>query len=239
MDVPNPSTACCGPCNNRWRRAERARLTDGTPHELIPRAGAPVWCNPCARHLRTALADLPELAARLLLEIRNGTSAGNEHVSGSRERPLFPHQNAAFLIDDIAAALAYWSAVAREERDLAEPPPRPRGAAITADTRLLLIHFDWLICEHPEPAMSTEFGSDIGRVHHHATALTHTNDVRPQRCDGVPCPRCDLKALEHELDRDGRATGYIVCRSCDTLLSPAEYERWLKMVAAPLKKRAA
>lgn len=244
-DTPTPpgtagANHCPGPCSARWRAAEKHRLTAGTAHDLTPRPGAPVWCGPCTRHLRTALADLPELAARLLLEIEHGTPGGTEHVSGSREAPIHQHQAAAFCIDDIAAVLSYWAEAVRELRNLATPAAgRRRGTAITDDTRLLHAHFDWLIAEHPEPAMSAEFGGDVNRVHRHAVKLTKTGDVRPERLDGVPCPRCDLKALEREVDSEGRASGYVACRSCGTLLTGAEYERWTRLAAAPLKKLAA
>jgi len=237
--VPTPN-ACVGPCNSSWRRAEAARLTDHTPHELTPRAGHPVWCNPCARHLRSELADFPELAARLLLEVENATTASTEHVSGSRERPIHGREKYVFCIDDIVAVLAYWAEAVREDRDLASPPlGRPRGTAITTDTRLLLIHFDWMVAEHPEPAQSTEFGNDISRIHRHASRLTRTDEVRAERCEGIPCRQCDLVTLERELDWQGRATGYVLCRSCGTLLKEDEYERWVKLAAQPFKKRVA
>jgi hypothetical protein len=238
-NAPIP-TACPGPCSAAWRRAEAERLANGTPHQLTPRAGNPVWCEPCARHLRSELADFPELAARLLLEVENATTASTEHVSGSRERPIHGREKYVFCIDDIVAVLTYWAEAIREDRDLAPPPARrPRGAAITADTRLLLIHFDWMMAEHPEPAQSTEFGNDVFRLHRHAARLTRTDDVRAKRCDGIPCRQCDLVTLERELDWQGRATGYVLCRSCGTLLKEDEYERWVKLAAQPFKKRAA
>jgi hypothetical protein len=176
----------------------------------------------------------------LQLEIENGTASGGEHVSGSRERPIHQHQAAAFCIDDIAGVLAYWAEAVREDRDLApRVSGRRRGVAMTGDTRLLLTHFDWLMAEHPEPAMSTEFGGDVNRVHRHAVKLTKSGDVRPERLDGVPCPRCDLKALEREVDTEGRATGYVACRGCGTLLTGEEYQRWTRLAAQPLKKLAA
>ncbi|ACU71777.1 hypothetical protein Caci_2868 [Catenulispora acidiphila DSM 44928] len=237
-NVPTP-TACVGPCNSGWRRAETARLTKGTPHELTARAGQPVWCNPCARHVRIGLADFPELAARLMLEVENATAAGTVHVSGSKGRPIHGRERYTFCIDDIVGVLNYWAEAIRVDRDLAAPPPRSRGAAITADTRLLLIHFDWMIAEHSEPAQSAEFGKDLNRLYRHAAKLTRTDDVRAVPCEGIPCRQCDLMALEHELDWQGRATGYVLCRDCGTLLKEDEYERWVKLAAQPFKKRAA
>lgn len=231
-NVPTP-TACVGICNSSWRRAEAARLADHTPHELTPRAGEPVWCEPCARHLRYALAALPDLAARLLLEVKNATTAGTEHVSGSKERPIHAREKYTFCLDDIDDVLDSWAAIIREDRNLATARPARQGRRVTVWARLLLVQFDWVVTEHPG---AEEFGLEIQRVHRHATRLTHTDDVRAERCDGVPCPRCDYMAMEREIDWQGRATGYIACRSCGSLLSEEEYGRWLKMVAAPLRK---
>lgn len=232
--LPDP---CPGPCSAHWRQAEAQRLSKGTPHDLTPRAGQPVWCQPCAVRLRSQTAAFPDLASRLQLEIENGSSVSIVHVSGSRERPIHQHQAAAFLIDDIAGVLTDWATVVREDRGLATARPgRPRGTVITDDTRLLLRHLDWLIGEHPVREASVAFGEEVGRIHRRASKLTKTDDVRPERLDGIPCSRCDLKTLERELDWQGRATGYVICRSCEVLLNAAEYERWTKLAAQPLKK---
>lgn len=237
--VLSPS-ACPGFHNDSWRRAEVARLADGIPHELTPRAGNPVWCDSCAQRQWYALAALPDLASKLLIESKNATSAGAEHVSGSKERRLHEAEKYYRCIDDIAELLAYWAEAIREDRNLAPSPPRRRvGTVITVDARLLLIHFDWMMAEHPEPAQSTEFGNDINRLHRHATRLTHTDEVRAEHCDGVVCHKCDLMALEHEIDGEGRATGYVACLNCGDLQSTEEYERWVKMLAAPLRKSVA
>lgn len=231
--------ACPGICNSGWRRAEAARLNDGTLHEHTPRAGDPVWCQPCARHLHTELGALPHLAARLLLEIENATSNGSEHVSGSRERPIHSREKYSFAIDDIDGVLDDWATAVWEERHLTAQRPARQGPRISASTTVLITHFDWLIAEHPNPEASELFGLEIRRVHARASRLTHISDVRPERCDGVACPKCDLMMLEHDLDWQGRATGRIACRNCEALLSMAEYERWTKMLSAPLRGRAA
>lgn len=218
--VPNPS-ACPG------------------HNEQQPRAGAPVWCGPCTHHLRGELGELPHLAARLLLEMENATSGGSEHVSGSKGRPIHARERYTFCIEDIDGVLDSWACVVREDRHLTAPRPTRQGPRIGASTTLLITHYEWLIAEHPEPAASEAFGFELRRVYQRAARLTRTDTVRAERCDGVICPRCDTMALERDIDWQGRATGYIICRSCETLLSAAEYERWLKMVAAPLRGRAA
>lgn len=232
----NIPLACPGPCSTAWRRAEANRLANGTPHELTPRAGDPVWCEPCARHLRLELGDLPYMVAHLQLEVENATSASREQVSGSKERPIHGREKYTFCIEDVDDVLDSWAILVREERHLAAARPSQQGRRISASTTLLMTHFDWLTTEHPG---ADEFGIEVRRVHRRAATLTHTHDVRPERCDGIMCPRCDIMSLEHELDWQGRATGYIACRSCGTLLSAVEYERWLKMLSAPWRKRSA
>lgn len=206
---------------------------------LEPHAGAPVWCGPCMHHLRGELGGLPHLAARLLLEMENATSVGSEHVSGSRERPIHARERYSFCIEDIDGVLDSWATAVREDRHLTAARPARQGPRINASTTLLMTHYEWLIAEHPEPAASEAFGIEVRRVHHRATRLTRTDAVRPERCDGISCPRCDLKMLQHDIDWQGRSTGYIACAGCETLLSAAEYERWVGMLAAPHRGRAA
>lgn len=207
--------------------------------DLAPRAGDPTWCQPCTRYLRSELDALPYLVARIQLEIENATGNGTEHVSGSKERPIHAREKYAFCIEAIDGVLAEWAGAVIEDRNLTTTLPAKQGPRISAATSLLLIHFGWLIAEHPEPAASKAFGLEIRRMHRVAAGLTHTNDVRPERCDGVACPKCDLLMLEHELDWQGRATGYIACANCGDLMTLAEYERWLKLLTAPLKRAAA
>lgn len=206
---------------------------------LEPRPGAPVWCGPCIHHLRGELGELPHLVARLLLEMENATTAGAEHVSGSKERPIHAREKYTFCIEDIDGVLDSWAIVVREDRHLGTARPARQGPRISASATLLTVHYDWLIAEHPEPAASEAFGLEVRRVYRRASRLTRTDIVQPERCDGVPCPRCDLKLLQHDIDWQGRATGYIACSGCETLLTAGEYERWVKMLAAPLRRRAA
>jgi hypothetical protein len=160
-------------------------------------------------------------------------------TSGSRERPIHARERYTFCIEDIDGVLDSWACAVREDRHLTAPRPARQGPRINASTTLLITHYEWLIAEHPEPAASEAFGLEVRRVYQRASRLTRTDAVRPERCDGVPCPRCDLKMLQHDIDWQGRSTGYIACAGCETLLSAAEYERWLKMLAAPLRRRAA
>ena len=228
---------CCGSCNSRWRRAEEQSAKTGEPHDLIPRAGDPVWCEPCTTRIRSSLRDMPELAARLQLEVENGTDNPGEHVSGSRERPLHQRQVPARLIEEIGNTLTSWEDDVRDARSFSgRRVGRPPGIALTRATRFLVNHLDWLMAQH-DPAATEAFGAEILDLHRRASRITKTDEPRPVVCNGVPCPKCDMMALERELHTDGSETGYICCRYCAVLLNHDEYERWTKLAAEPHRKR--
>jgi hypothetical protein len=203
------------------------------------RAGEPIWCHHCVHHLRIELRDLRELVPLLQLEIENGTDAHAERVSGSKERPIHDREKPSFCIDEIDGILDSWATVVREDRHLVAFRPARIGARLDVNTDLLLLHFDWLIGDHPNPDASREFGLEIRGMFRRASVLTHTNEVKPERCDGVICPRCDAMALEREVDWRGCTSGYVLCRNCGTLYTGDEYDRWVRMVAVPFSHRRA
>lgn len=233
------TSRCPGSCNIPFRRAEQHAAATGEPHDVQARAGEPVWCAPCTARVLSALRDMPELAVRLQLEVEHGTTASGEHVSGSRERPLHERQVPARLIEEICHTLGDWEDDVRDTRQLTHRKTgRAQGPAITAATKFLRVHFDWLMAGH-DPAATEAFGDEILSLFRRAQRVTRTDEPRPVACDGIPCRSCDMMALERELHTDGSETGYIRCRYCPTLLNEAEYEAWTKMVAAPHRKRAA
>jgi hypothetical protein len=233
------ATACPGFCNARYRRAEQHAAAVGEPHDILPRAGDPVWCQPCTVRVLAALRDMPELAVRLQLEVENGTDTAGEHVSGSRERPLHERQVPARLIEEIGHVLGAWRDDVCEHRNLTGPGVRlAPGPAIGYNARFVERHFEWLMERH-DPAATEAFGQEILSLLRRAQRVTKTDEPRPVTCNGVPCPRCDMMALEHELHTDGSETGYICCRYCPSLLNRDEYERWTKLLAAPHRKRVA
>lgn len=285
-DVPTPAI-CPGKCNAAWRAAERRYETTGVDHGLEARDGQPVWCPPCTTTIRGALADWPDLAARLVEEVESGVSAAMaEYVSGSKNRPVHDHEAASFLLDEFAEWAGQWEATIRCELHLAarKPAGDPRTAIGNA-AAFLLPHLDWHL--HPAadrfndlPAAEVieEFGLDALRYHRRAQHLTGMQDPEPVRVVGVPCPICDWKALEHEVETEegrhrrvtrfrygpdgdvlthlrprpdkltvqtvapmqGAVTGYIRCRKCKPTfrMSPDEYEKWTKLLAAGPQVRA-
>lgn len=232
---PDEHDPCPGFCNAAWRAAENRRENTGTPHTLTPRPGDPVWCRPCTTAIRCALADLPDLAILLQLQVTCATREDTgEYVSGSRERPLYPGDTYALTIEEIAVFLADWEDTVRRDRNLAEVrrAGQRHGATITGACAFLPKHLEWLLAEHPERDASEGFGLDLLALHRRAQAMTKSTEVRPQRCDGVKCPVCDLSALEWEVDTAGRATGDVRCRVCRPrfVMTAGEYEQWTKML---------
>lgn len=220
-DTPDSSTdatapACPGACNAAFRAAEQRRQTTDTEHALQAYEGEPVWCPPCTTGIRSAIADWlddgsnPGLATRLLEEIESGVSAGmSEYVSGSKSTPVHDHEAASFLLDEYAEWCGQWERTIRVERHLAarKPAARPH-AEITAACTFLLHHLDWHLGhttggrfnDLPAAEPITEFGLDLLRYHRRARTLTSTQDAEPVRIFGVPCPNCDYKALEYEVE---------------------------------------
>jgi hypothetical protein len=243
LPEPGPATtgeACPGFCNAAYRSAETRRETKGTPHTLTPRAGDPVWCRPCATAIRCALADLPNLAILLQLQVTGATAEDGEHVSGSKERPLYPGDAYALTIEEIAVFLGDWEDTLRRDRNLSGKRRAQErvGAAIVHACTFLTRHLDWLLAQHPERDASEGFGTDLLALYRRAQSMTKSTEVRPQRCDGVKCPVCDLSALEWEVDTAGRATGDVRCRVCRPamVMTAGEYEQWTKMLDHDARK---
>jgi hypothetical protein len=214
--VPSP-TACPGRCNAGWRAAENRYYETGIDHDLQPREGQPVWCPPCTTAIRSAVAELPDLAVRLRAEVESGVSAAmTEYVSGSKNRPVHDHEAESFLLDEIAEWITSWEGSVRVQLGLNKRVHRTDPCtAVRGAVELLLPHLDWHINGRAEPEydhlhmadwtgtqVATEFGLDALKYHRRAKALTGTQDVEPVRVAGVPCPICDHKALEHEVEAE-------------------------------------
>jgi hypothetical protein len=239
---PDPNaTDCPGACNAAYRAAERRKTERGTEHQLTARPGQPVWCPPCVTSVRGALADMPELTVLLHMQILRATAAEGEFVSGSREQPLYPGDAYALAIEELAVFLGDWEDTVREQRNLEGMRHYTDRHPVTIDNaaRFLPAHLTWLLAQHPDREMSEGFGLDLLALHHKAQAMTKSQEVRPEHCDGVLCPNCDLRALEWEVDTAGRATGDVRCRVCRPkfVMTAGEYEQWTKMLAHEARTR--
>jgi len=209
-NVPSPSP-CPGRCNAGWYAAENRYYETGIDHDLTYREGQPVWCPPCTTLIRAALADWPDLAARLVEEVESGVSAALvEYVSGSKNRPVHDHEAASFLLDEFAEWVGRWEVAIRCELHLADQrPTSDLRIAIGNATRFLLPHLDWHLApardrfsDLPADEVVAGFGLDLLRYHRQAQVLTGMQEPEPVRVAGVPCPICDQKALEHEIEAE-------------------------------------
>lgn len=223
-DEPDPETtdapACPGKCNAAYRAAESRVHLHGGVHDYEPWPGQPVWCPPCATEIRGALDDWPDLAGRLREEIGSGVKVRlGEHVSGSKSRPIHEHEAPSLLLDEMAEWLPEWAATIARDRGLPERTGhRPNAdpiAQITDACRFLLIHLDWHLAQRPEDEreLTEGFGLELLAATRKARALTGTQEPEPIRVIGVPCPHCDRKALEYEIEdsatRKGRVEKYV------------------------------
>lgn len=238
MPAPQP---CPGSCNTAWRKAEQARATVGTEHDLQPTWGQPVHCERCTHRARTELAELPELLAAIWLEATHGTRglpAGT--IGRSPTHPAWPGQASRLLTDHIAGGLIDLEDDIRNLRHLTpRPDHRREGTAVTASVHFLLAHLDWALTEHP---LATEVhdrlsGNPASEIHGwHRTAQRFTaRDTRLEH-HRIPCPRCELLTLFR-----GDAEDYIECRNtaCGLLLTPGEYLQHTKKLAARCSGQAA
>lgn len=199
---------CPGKCNAAYRAAEQRYQDGGADHDLEPRPGTPAWCPACAIEIRAALTGWPDLAVRLQQEVESGVSAAmTEYVSGSKDRPVHDHEAASFLLDEFAEWLGEWEDTVRFDRDLpvrraASPDP---VKAITAACVFLPAQLDWHLggrdlSDEDQRAAVEDFGLEMLRFHRRAQLLTGMQEIDPVRVIGVPCPMCDRKALEFEVE---------------------------------------
>jgi len=209
---PAPTTPdtppCPGSCNAAWRYAETRYLDTGIDHDIEARPGQPAWCPACAIEIRAALTDWPELAARLREEVESGASAAlTEYVSGSKNRPVHDHEAASFLLDEFAEWIGEWEDTVRNDRELPvrrTPGPDP-VRAITQACRFLTEHLDWHLggrdlTQDDLRGAVTDFGLELLAYRRRAQVLTGTQEIDPVRVIGVPCPICDRKTLEFEIE---------------------------------------
>lgn len=232
--MPNVNQPCPGRCNAAWRAAEIHREATGEPHQLAPVTGEPAWCERCTQRLRFTLLDLPHLAALLLIEAERGTPRpGATKVSGSRERALHPGEAAYRAIEEIHGVLTGWEDKVRYWRGLSPRPDGVRhGVAITDGARFLDTHLDWLLAHCPDEDRPIEMDEELALLRRRLYVVCHLDEPRPQPRDGVPCWNCDLMALVHELDEQGRATGYTRCRACGESRHESDMQQWIALVAA-------
>lgn len=240
--MSNAPVACPGRENHAWREAERKLAEHGTPHELAPRWGDPLHCEPCAHRARQQLTELPELVAAIWLEATHGSRGPKVGTIGriSGAIPSWPGQASRLLTDHIVGGMLELEDDIRELRRLRTRPGRGiEGAALTASVTFLAVHLDWALVHHPAAGEAHDRDSanpaaQIGSWHRAAQRFT-ARDVRLEH-HRIPCPRCDMLTLFR-----GDGDDYIECRNtaCGTLLTSAEYLDHTRALAANVRERQA
>jgi hypothetical protein len=237
-----PDGVCPGPCNNRWRRAEKeykAALAawdkamserkpgdpepgKPEPHQVVPWHGRPVFCGRCSAQIRAELAELDEAACIVAAAADGHRGAGTEpKVTGTHTEPSV--SPAADDADELASALRGWVSALRGT------DPRHRkdwlASEITVSAAWLLSHFDAMITHQG-------FGADFGLEMHwwHRRLLETGKSGIVWHKKPMPCSRCHHMSLRQE---DGAK--YVECSrksECGRLMSineyEAEYAEWSK-----------
>lgn len=175
-------------------------------------------------------------------------------VSGSRERPIpipvtaldlkapakvpalapsargrdepargWPEDQVGYL--SAATVLDQW---VRDVRDTLNPDHHLPAATVDELVLWLRNRVDDICDRHPAVA---EFAEEIRSLRSALRAAAGEIDAQPERCDGVPCRRCDLMTLFRQPGGD------ISCVNpdCQAVLREDEYLDWIKTLAAEVR----
>ena len=205
-----------------------------------PRQGQPVWCTWCAKSIRDNLNALPELFARLYVElIPRQSGVESDRVGGSKQR-----QTPAPIIDDMDEILRWlwaWEDLTRAEFSLSH---RPGGSADgtdqwrTSDIPRCVKFLDaWLERILSVPYLAQDFGDEVRRTKRQIEVRTKSDQLR-HILVGVRCPSCDAMALARD---DGDA--FVCCMprmgGCGRLWEEPEVRRLVVVLAAEAKRATA
>ena len=228
---------CCV-CPVYGRTGEKREDGSTKPKPRLAEAG---WftCSTCRDRISNDVKSIPELFG--LLDATPGSAGGSGRVSGSREAPLGVRVAVLDLITTtplgtvtdpyrdqtghvpVTVVLATWAEDWRDQAHGDHPPSTvPELCGWLAD------RVDWACREHPA---IDAFASDIRGVLGVLYATTGHAKGRPEHKRGVPCPKCDRMVLYRAAGDD-----WVECmpqhKGCGHLMSPHEYERWVRLVAS-------
>lgn len=224
------------------------------PNHQPRRYDTPNACNGCRRHLATMLDEIPDRYAKLPANLIRSSSGWNARVTGGEVTAALPFvedvHDLLGAVDertahDQAEQVGYRSVATilygwvrdfcgirdRGETGVATTDPSPLIVGIMA--RWLRERVDWACDQHPAV---DEFAADMRRLHHALGRFTGSKEPKPEPCLGVPCKRCDFKALVKLAD----GSGDVECQNpdCRMVYRADEYERWVRLVAAAVKESA-
>lgn len=219
-DQPTGSCCCC-------------RKRD--PHEGYA-------CGPCRSRLRTWLSEIPDLFTRLLAEpLTPSDSQGKGGpVSGSRDRPILirvdlfdlTHAGAGEQLDgvDQIGHLPVWMTLQTWAADWVQVLDRGESGPewwVGGFCEWMRVRVDDVCDVHPAV---DEAYDDIRRLHGTLYAQLGLFE-KPDYKKGVPCRQCNALAL---VRHDG--SNFVECGECPAVLTPEEYDRWVRAVASAVKK---
>jgi hypothetical protein len=151
-----------------------------------------------------------------------------------RTRTAERHAYAARWTDQVghlsvATTLDTWVRDWREVRAASEQLP---DAAVIVLATWLHTRLDWAADRHPAV---DEFAADITDVHAALRGVLGLIGPWPELLVGVPCRRCDTRALYRQPVGHYGAQLYVECGQCGDLMTPEETERWMQLLAASVK----
>lgn len=222
---------CPGPCNNRWRTAhtayenalthwqhtpDRDRGDRPDPPTTLPRAGNPIWDPGCARIIRTALAELDDLASQAAATA-DGHRPGADRSQKTTTTKSTPSPSPIVdTLDELYGALVEVEDQWRAANNYQARPARPRnGHARRLSIAFLLDELDAILA-HPG---SVAFGVAALSWQRRLRALT-SSDPTAKRSP-IRCPRCS----ERQVGRTDHGTYEYECKACGRLLSQDEHDR--------------
>jgi hypothetical protein len=212
-------------------------------------------CDHCRTWLAELLTDIATLYAQIPDALTHGTGSGGQRVSGSFEAPLplrvdildltLPANQGARrlcargylgLDDDQVGTLSASTILDTWARDwltydIPGHLPRPTVPILVAWLR---VRVEDACNVHPG---IDEFAGEMRDLRDALRRATGGATIRPQRCDGVPCRRCDLLTLVRLAD----GSGDIECANpeCRAIMRAGEYLTWCRLVSASIKEAAA
>ena len=198
-------------------------------------------CGPCRSRLRTWLLEIPDLWGQLLAEplAPSGSPGKGGPVTGSRERPIpirvdlfdLTHPGAAAYVqgDDQVGHIPVWVTLESWARDWStyRAMGEHSGVGVADICRWMRERVDEMCDEHPA---IDECYRDIRSLRGALLAQLGQVDI-PDYKKGVPCRQCNALALVRRNGED-----FIECGECPAVLTPGEYDAWVRLMAAAAKK---
>lgn len=209
----------------------------------------PHVCNPDRRWLAQLLHDIPPLHQRLG-EALQKTASHTQRVSGTRNppapinldsvdlsgpaRPAALRLAARAILDGDEDAVGHLSiattldAMARDWRDVLSPAEHLPVPTVLALAQWLANRLEQACDTHPA---IDEDATTLKHLRATLRAQLGEQPQRPQPLYGIPCPKCDLRALYRDTD-------WIACSNCGQLTSEQEYRQWTIELATQHKEAA-